>query len=144
MSHPRLPNSLPKLIDLATTDFEKVLADQEHYKVCMSYWHKVWDDGKCYVCYAGSVLAGTLKVPPHATILTVESFPVSVRVKLMALDFIRSGDVYDAYSRLKQECPLLAPGRDRAVFEAMLNSDWPAFIKALRALAQRLREAEAV
>lgn len=96
----RLPEKLSELIRVAAKDMEKALLADE-YIIDMGNWHS-WrafldTDGKpvhkCAVCYAGTVMAGTLgadkeeEFDPHV-------FGTYNQPRLSALDSLRHFDLY--------------------------------------------------
>jgi hypothetical protein len=96
-----LPNKLSELIVVALDDLEKVRAD-ERYAVNLDYWHVSKNSnasptpGKCVVCFAGAVMAGTLGLNPEESCGgTVERFGADSSDKLSTLDLLRMGCVND-------------------------------------------------
>ena len=57
-----LPQTALALAKVALEDFKKVAEDQD-YEIDMMEWHRPEENGKCAVCLAGSVIAGTLQHP---------------------------------------------------------------------------------
>ena len=97
------PDKLSDLIDLAITDARKL--DQNRYAPTWHKWHQIDPgDGKCMVCLAGAVIAGTLgcarqthidiatsdsdTAEPDSTIITDKRW----RNALWALDSAREGN----------------------------------------------------
>lgn len=92
-----LPDTLPEkpseLIRLALNDLS--LAEKDGaYRIEMGLWHlsTSYHDGKCAVCFAGAVMANTLKIPSNVNVDPYD-FPLSIRNKLLALDRFRTGAV---------------------------------------------------
>lgn len=85
----RLPDKPSELILVAMEDFEKI-EKNPHYEIYMKHWH-FWDEEKCHVCFAGAVMANTLKLPQ-----TVEARPadfgIEIDSKLRAIDWIGGGN----------------------------------------------------
>lgn len=64
--YPRPPKKLSDLIALALGDLMKVERSKKRYVVLMGLWHEPgWGNGgQCAVCFAGSVMAKTLRANP--------------------------------------------------------------------------------
>ena len=106
----KLPTHLSAGILVALKDLAKVEASDK-YVVNMGTWHTPefkteynretgdWESTNkvenCQVCFAGAVMARTLKTP-IADDVSIYSFSSKVRDKLTALDSIRCGDVSQA------------------------------------------------
>lgn len=95
----RLPDLPSQLIRVSLRDLRKVEKD-EGYRVNMGDWH-CGDEGlqPCEVCMAGAVMAKTLKVERSQN-ASPYSFDSSVAGKLLAIDFLRNGDVASAIDTL--------------------------------------------
>ncbi len=89
----KLPNKPSALIRLALADLALCKADPE-YALDMSNWHyyNTYYSGLCYVCFAGSVMAKTLKVN-RLKRFNPSLFIHSIEYKLSSLEFFRNGDV---------------------------------------------------
>ena len=103
------PEKLSDLIDLAIADARKL--DQDRYAPTWCKWHQPDPgDGKCMICLAGAVIAGTLGCTHHthvdiATSDTAEPGSTIIADKrwrnaLWALDSAREGDWNSAYRAL--------------------------------------------
>lgn len=55
------PTTASAIIRLAINDLTKV-EKNKNYKIDMTEWHLKFENGPCYVCLAGSVMANTLKI----------------------------------------------------------------------------------
>ncbi len=108
------PGKLSNLIELAITDARKL--DRARYTPMWMTWHRPRrTDGKCMVCLAGGVIAGTLGCPTDATIdiATGDSAdPESETISdaawsraLWALDSARDGDWTAAFRALHRRLP---------------------------------------
>lgn len=93
-----LPKIPSKLLTLAIADFGAVLAAPERFRIDMSEWHtapypgsEYGADRKCVVCFAGSVMAGTLGMPDTVTAGAVDCAHNSTKIR--ALNYFRIGDV---------------------------------------------------
>ena len=90
---PRLPNKPSELLTVALNDLIKTEKDPR-YKVDMYTWHDPHlddnDDGHCFVCLAGSVIAQSLEASPLAYALPGH-FDSDTRQKLVALDYFQQG-----------------------------------------------------
>lgn len=103
----QLPGKLSELIRVAINDAYSL--DRGIYDPHASYYHtglltedRIWDlslkTNRCHVCFAGAVLAGTLKVPLH-----LDSGPAYCphhSLKLNALDAARVGMYSQALDNL--------------------------------------------
>ena len=85
-----LPNDPSELIRLAIADLEKVEKDSR-YEVDMGTWH-YGSGAKCFVCLAGSVMAGTLGTDASES-LVPGYFSDDDRNRLHALNCFRAGDI---------------------------------------------------
>lgn len=100
-----LPNKLSKLLTVAMIDLELVEQDSR-YKIDMGEWHTP-SGSKCEVCFAGSVMAQTLKIPEWVYVDSPDELParsdtnnVSLKLKLEAINSLRSGDLIAAFEYL--------------------------------------------
>lgn len=104
----KLPAKLSDCIELALHDLGEVERLRRTYVVEMNNnWHgqdALGDNAKCTVCFAGSVMARTLKANPNKEYIP-ESFSNYNQVRLLALDDARNGDVSTALQRLKTPLP---------------------------------------
>lgn len=98
----KLPDKLSDLIRIAVADAKKIEKDSK-YIFNMSTWHQPqsnYDDvshtfvttGKCEVCFAGSIIACTLKAKPNQTVDTSD-FDEDTDRKLELIDQIRTGSI---------------------------------------------------
>lgn len=93
----QLPHKLSGCIRIAAEDLRSVEADPG-YVIDMDTWHKqhgAGGDNRCYVCFAGAVMARELGAPPDETALP-EDFGRHNRARLYALDNLRRGRVVGA------------------------------------------------
>ncbi len=108
------PGKLSELLELAIADARRL--DRTRYTPMWMTWHRPrHTDGKCMVCLAGSVIAGTLGCPTEASIdiATHENKdPESTTITdaawrraLWALDSAREGDWLDAFRALHDGYP---------------------------------------
>lgn len=88
MKRSKLPDTLGELILIALKDEDAAYKNKDYY-IDMSSWHV--PNGKCSVCFAGSVMAGTLKGNIKND-LTPPDFKIDGQ-KLEALDQIRTGHI---------------------------------------------------
>lgn len=108
------PAKLSDLLDLAIADARRL--DHAHYTPMWMIWHRPRSlDGKCMVCLAGAVIAGTLgcatgtsidiaasdSADPQSTTISDERW----RRALWALDFAREGNWLDAFRALHGAYP---------------------------------------
>lgn len=96
---------LSAVIRVALDDLAKVEADPR-YEVDMGVWHDDITPGRCHVCLAGAVMAGTMGIPPTQEVTTPEdaialyardemSDAVSHRInaRLHALNLVRGAHI---------------------------------------------------
>ena len=87
MKKNKLPDVPSVLIKAAVKD-TKLAEKSQKYEVDMGKWHE--PNGKCSICFAGSVMAFTLNT--HASNnLKPEDFDLDTCNKLLALDEFRTG-----------------------------------------------------
>jgi ribosomal protein S27AE len=104
----KLPNKMSELIMVAIKDLKKI-EKSKYYAINMGVWHE--PNGKCTVCFAGSVMAKTLGVDRRLYAYP-SSFSEETRAKLEALDYLRKGEIQNAHSRMfkgKSLPPLMNP-----------------------------------
>lgn len=148
-SLPALPRRPSALINLACDDAEKIY-NTPGYAINMAEWHRSGihtSSGKCEVCFAGAVMAGTLGAEPK-TDCTPQNFGADAQA-LRALNHFRIGDVRGGLCELKNVMSL--PEHETAVLEAAdlyntVEIPQPSargkgvkFIRAMRKLAARLK-----
>lgn len=101
-----LPDTMSDLILLALTDLIAVEKQKKRFTVDMGTWHEPEEKynqdegenvktGRCIVCFAGSVMAQTLKEQDDHDV-SPESFDLETRNKLNAIDSLRQGDIHGA------------------------------------------------
>jgi hypothetical protein len=100
----KLPDKLSELIRLALRDLAAVEANPT-YKVSMcDSWHE--PHGKvCHVCLAGAVMAKTLATSPREDKVPYEYPDTHTVSRLLALDYVRVGNVDFALVKLKLGIP---------------------------------------
>lgn len=108
----KLPKKLSEAILVALKD----LAAAERSKnlvINMGTWHDPIDSlfgpgvetkpkAKCEVCFAGSVMAGTLGVKDTEQVVP-DDFGENTRDMLLALDSVREGDLYEAVNHINTD-----------------------------------------
>ena len=94
-----LPNKPSELILLALDDMSKCLEIPD-YQICMDVWHVTSDDGHCYVCLAGSVMAQTLGCKIEESVGPYATYPEHTANKLSAINCFRQGNVADGFMKL--------------------------------------------
>jgi hypothetical protein len=92
-SLPKLPQRPSALIKLACDDAEVVYRNPK-YRLDLGEWHSTLEDslGRCAVCFAGAVMAGTLGADPSEE-LVPSDFGADERA-LAALNHFRLGGSY--------------------------------------------------
>lgn len=109
-----LPDKPSKLIRVALADLAKC-ERSKLYKIDMHHWHT--PNGKCKVCFAGSVMAQSLGCPRHK-LLVPDDFDADTENKLGALDDFRIGEVHVALRALELPTDGLPEYRDIASYGA--------------------------
>ena len=112
----RLPEKLSDLIRVAAKDMEQALLSEE-YTIDMGLWHAsrrfLEEAGepvqKCAVCYAGTVMAGTLGANKEEEFEPAD-FGKYNHVRLTALDCLRS---FNFYAPLREVCNLDAEDAEK-------------------------------
>lgn len=114
----QLPDKPSDLILLALHDLEQVERQKKLYVINMDVFHEAadpdWvglDPTKCSVCFAGSVMARTLKANPKEN-FQPEDFGVENGNKLVALDRFRTGDVVDGFEEMGIQTPFEIKWKD--------------------------------
>lgn len=93
----KLPNKPSALIRLAVHDLELTMQDKEHYKIDMDDWHQ--PNGKCSVCFAGGVMAQSLKQSPFSSVVPSD-FDMNTHIKLLAINEFREGYICNGLNLL--------------------------------------------
>jgi hypothetical protein len=100
------PNCLSAAVDLAIGDLRKTMAMPDVYAVHMGHWHTPPDSNftdvlpstPCNVCFAGAVMAQTLKLPVRDYVSGPEDFDGPWGQIFGALNAVRTGDLIGAYA----------------------------------------------
>lgn len=90
---PKLPDKPSELIRLAMHDLKKVERMPKKYIVNMSTWHSPAKNGKCAVCFAGSVMACSMKEDPERELDPGELYDEAIQQKYYALNEFRLGQI---------------------------------------------------
>lgn len=137
--HDPLPNKLSALIRVALEDLRKaektprvkidmkVFHAIDHVDDTYYYaWSEIPDDKKvCVVCFAGTVMIGSLGGDMFDPAVQTEKWGKSVQRKLYALDHIRHGDLISAISGIATE-PHEYSLLTQHLFKAFPTLDWDA------------------
>ncbi len=100
-----LPDKPSELIRLALKDLATCEASPK-YRIHMDAWHQPSEkDGKCLVCFAGSVMAQTLGSDPEAHARPGSFGLDRVWNAMQALDCFRIGAVGEGLDLLDCNCP---------------------------------------
>lgn len=134
----KLPEKLSDLIELALRDLRKVEKD-ERYRVNMYSWHEPTLSGKCLVCFAGAVMAGTLETPINKDVLP-SRFDEHTAARLNALNEVRCGLIRQALDSVGENVDIefVVYDNPRPI---EYKKDPEGFYTDLSDLALRLREA---
>ena len=97
-----LPNSVSGLLETAIEDARSL--DRKAYLPHYGEWHSMNDQGRCEICLAGSVLAGTLDYEPGHQVLTY-NLELEVQTKIDALNSMRTGDWSSAFEVMHRHPP---------------------------------------
>src|SRR5690242_14702523 len=116
----KLPEKLSELILVALADLEAVERDPD-YLVEMCSWHE--PNGKCKVCFAGSVMARSLNAPLRKFVRP-GSYDLHTESRLLALDRVRQGWVCCALKNIHESMPA-GITCDNGYFEAIDYHDDP-------------------
>ena len=149
------PDKLSDLLELAIADARKL--DRTRYRPLWMFWHEAQPaSGKCMICLAGAVIAGTLGCAPETTVdIGIEEDEDECmtithkkwRQALCALDYAREGSWFEALRALngshpdKKGCntiPRLATPTETG-FNSWKKLD--AHLESLTRSAKELREA---
>ena len=96
-----LPNTLSGMIRIALKDENRAFKSSEYY-IDMTAWHLPPGFGPyknrdiCRVCLSGAVMAGTLELPRTESETPSSLLPDDEANRLGSLDYIRTGDVFEA------------------------------------------------
>lgn len=136
----KLPNKMSELILLALRDLKKI-EKLKSYEVDMREWHTAPEDTygestKCQVCFAGSVISRTLKMPKNKTV-DMSMFSNKMSNKFYALDSLRQGYVGSAYRALGIDSDAMH-GMDRRI--TPYSYDSKKFKEEMYQLAQDLKK----
>ncbi len=140
-----LPDTLHGLIKTAIDDARGL--NRRKYKPRCDEWHCPDDDGRCEVCLAGSILAGTFQCSPKKNYAPWE-FPDEMQHKLEALEAMRCGSWLEAYRLVHQRRP---PIKIEARLCCLPAPSWAAFdnwrsfnchLKSLESILPKLRSIE--
>lgn len=126
----KLPEKPSALIRLALRDLEKVERSRR-YRIDMEVYHV--PNGHCRVCFAGAVMAYTLKVARDFNSFTAHELPE--QKKMYALDCARRGAVESMFGYLDAHRP---DGMPMYVAAAPYGKEPKAFKRDMRSLATRL------
>jgi hypothetical protein len=96
----KLPNKPSALIRLALKDLSAVEKMKAKYRVDMEVWHE--PNSHCTVCFAGSVMACSLKADPKEN-LDYDAFGKENKKKLLALNYFRTGDLHDGLNKMEAD-----------------------------------------
>lgn len=155
----KLPNKPSALIRLAIADLTAAEKSKK-YAINMWDWHIARGDfdeavdgnhkkvlgTACAVCFAGSVMALTLKASP-AKNKEPEEFDLATTSKLYALNCFRIGNIHEGFQEMGLDLPTQADDWKRVVNipETVgivdYESDPPQFKKDMRELAAKLERA---
>lgn len=125
-----LPDKPSALIRLALRDLEKVERSRR-YKVDMDVYHV--PNGHCRVCFAGSVMAYTLKVAKDFN--SIDAFFLPESKKMHALDAARRGDIECLFEYLGTPKPKKLPDYVRVSY---YDQDPKLFKRDMRKMATLL------
>ena len=113
-------SSLASTLEHALKDFRECV-DDDDYVIDMGTWHKPKNDGFCYVCLAGSVLAKTYNKKNSREALPSDAC-FGREKYLLALDYLRSGYVTNALNSIHDGDIPLDKVRKSAEIESELGA----------------------
>lgn len=139
-----LPDKPSELIRVALADLRKVERSKK-FEVDMGTWFDVYNDDSmhCYVCFAGSVMAGSLGCTPEAALqkewdgfsyvaaYVPEHFDEKTQCKLYALDDFRTGNIKNALNHMRIKLPRFVPEDVDVVSYAYDPAAWRKDMNAL-------------
>jgi hypothetical protein len=138
VSLPDLPSAL---IRAALDDLREVEASED-YRVDMGIWHvRTRPGGPCMVCLAGAVMAKSLGLGAGSGDYSSHNpgdFPEE-KVKLMALEWFRCGEVGVGLRQMSQDRKVIPLGR-HVVEIPNYDTDPEGFHAALRSMADGLEK----
>ena len=144
MTHSKLPGTLSDLITAAVGDARSL--NRSLYIPCAREWH-VPENGRCLVCLAGTMMAGSLNARPQRE-YSPSDFTHIDRDKLFALNKLREGNWTAAWNLFYGGRPGPAAATRLSALAAPsfpLFGGWTQFDEHLRSLEQtvpRLRKIE--
>ena len=97
---PEPPATLSGLIRLGNKDGREL--DHAKYEPDANIWHREEahpEKTSCYVCWAGSIMAGTLGIKDDLQ-LEPDDFTLDWQAALLALECVRKGELFNAASYL--------------------------------------------
>ena len=140
-----LPDSMHDLLATAISDARGL--EGRKYRPRSDEWHCPDDDGRCIICLAGGILAGTFNCSPKKNFAPWEFHP-DTQNKLSALEAMRTGDWLEAYRLVYQRTP---PVEIEARLCCLPAPSWAAFygwhqfnshLKSLESILPELCEIE--
>lgn len=132
-----LPNKPSALILLALKDLAKIERSKK-YRVNMQHWHD--PNGKCKVCFAGSVMAKTLGVIPESY-ARPSQFDYTTANKLFALNSFRIGELSNGLSEMNIRHPKTLPVYvEISNYDPKSSKSRAAFRQDMRGLVKLLRK----
>ena len=102
MNKSTLPRTLHGLLAAAISDARNLC--RSDYFPNYAYWHRPNDDGRCEICLAGSLIAGSLQYNRNYKVI-VHMLDEELYAKVDALNSMRIGDFVKAYSALYHRKP---------------------------------------
>lgn len=95
----KLPNKPSELIRLALKDL-KAVEKSKKYTISMNRaYHEPRDDAPCIICFAGAIIAKSLKQPVDLQ-LDPADFDADTSCKLRALDSFRLGEINEGLDEM--------------------------------------------
>ena len=140
-----LPDTMHELLAVTIEDGRRL--DTALYLPKSQEWHNAGYRGRCQVCLAGSIIAGSFQAPRFRT-FTPWMFRGSILRKLESLDYMRIGKWILAYKSFYKQWPSVPTSQRLFHLPAPDNSDfigWHAFrahLASLEAILPQLREIE--
>lgn len=108
----QLPDKPSELLIVALADLEKCERSKK-FHIEMAYWFMKNDnDGICEVCLAGAVMAQSCPLPgmyQEGALFEPQDYPEAVEKKLKALNYLRIGNIDDAFNLLSIRRPKALP-----------------------------------
>lgn len=132
------PKKLSMLMKLALSDLAKV-EKSDKYVVNMGSWHRASvQDNRCSVCFAGSIMAKSLKADPSISMYH-DDFGKEWSLAFLALNEVRIGGIARALYYMGLDAKKFT-SYEGAMFVPDYNEDPKEFRKTMRGVVKMLEK----